>query len=148
MTKRCMRCRVVKRVDEFNKNAANKDGFQDRCRLCHVAANRESRLAHPETHAERHRRYYEGHRSQIAARRADWRRLNREKYLAHKAVENAVLHGRLERPPTCSVCGTDKRRIEAHHHDYTLRLDVEWLCPPCHAIADLARKRQEEVLAA
>ena len=33
----------------------------------------------------------------------------------------------------CLKCG--EAETEAHHHDYSKPLDVEWLCRPCHAAA-------------
>lgn len=53
-------------------------------------------------------------------------------YWAHRMVKLAILHGDLVRPDTCSRCGQPHAIIEAHHHDYSLPLDVEWLCRDCH----------------
>ena len=38
-------------------------------------------------------------------------------------------------PTTRRSCGQTHELIEAHHHDYSKPLDVEWLCPHCHARA-------------
>jgi len=51
-----------------------------------------------------------------------------EKYKARTAVKNAIRDGRLVRLP-CK-CGNPKS--QAHHHDYSKPLDVEWLCFKCH----------------
>lgn len=51
---------------------------------------------------------------------------------AINAVAWAVKTGKLTRPNACNSCsGTDKR-IDAHHHNYFLPLDIEWLCTTCH----------------
>lgn len=63
-------------------------------------------------------------------RNAKWKAANREKYLAHKVVENAVKSGRLERRP-CERCGS-QYLVHAHHDDYSRPLDVMWLCPMHH----------------
>lgn len=58
----------------------------------------------------------------------------RARMYAVQAVYRAVKAGRLVRPATCSSCGAGGR-IEAHHHhgyDVEHRLDVVWLCRPCH----------------
>lgn len=56
----------------------------------------------------------------------------------HK-VRSALSSGALVRPERCSKCGevpkktTDGRAsIQAHHHDYSKPLDVEWICAKCH----------------
>lgn len=36
-------------------------------------------------------------------------------------------------PLPCAVCGAKK--VQAHHHDYSRPLDVEWLCFACHQAA-------------
>jgi hypothetical protein len=59
-----------------------------------------------------------------------WNERNREKYLAHKSVANAIKRGILKKKP-CEVCGTAKF-VHAHHDDYSKRLEVNWLCPKHH----------------
>ena len=46
------------------------------------------------------------------------------------AVYYAVQSGELVRQP-CEKCGSEEQ-IEAHHDDYTKKLDVRWLCHKCH----------------
>lgn len=60
---------------------------------------------------------------------------------AYRAVRSAVEKGVLVRPETCERCGvvpsptSDGRvAIQAHHHDYSKPLDVEWICAKCHRI--------------
>lgn len=60
-----------------------------------------------------------------------WNSENREKYLAHKAVEGAIKAGRLVKRP-CAICGTNDL-VHAHHEDYSRQLDVIWFCPLHHA---------------
>jgi hypothetical protein len=51
---------------------------------------------------------------------------------AGHAVEAAIELGELTRPAVCGDCGTDKRKIEAHHHKGYQRehwLDVVWALP-------------------
>lgn len=58
------------------------------------------------------------------------RAANPEKLRAHRAVANAVRHGKLIRLP-CEVCG--EIRSQAHHDDYAKPLEVRWLCSTHHA---------------
>lgn len=63
------------------------------------------------------------------AKNAVWKAANREKYLAHKAVENALKKGTLVRQ-ACE-CGCD-RKAQAHHEDYSKPLEIRWLCVQAH----------------
>lgn len=53
----------------------------------------------------------------------------RHKHEARWAVQRAIRSGRLVREP-CHVCG--KRRVDAHHDDYSKPLMVRWLCRTHH----------------
>lgn len=65
---------------------------------------------------------------------------NRVKVRARNAVYYAVKVGKLIRPDTCSNCNK-KGIIQADHHDYSLPLDVTWLCRPCHQVVTMKRKK-------
>lgn len=67
-----------------------------------------------------------------------WKEANREKYLAHKAVENALRKGTLVRQP-CE-CGCD-RKAQAHHEDYSKPLEVRWLCGKAHKARHIEMER-------
>jgi hypothetical protein len=54
---------------------------------------------------------------------------NRHKDLARNAIADAIRRGKMSRQH-CEKCGSEKS--EAHHEDYSKRLDVKWLCRPCH----------------
>lgn len=58
---------------------------------------------------------------------------------AYSKVKWAVRSGKLVRPSTCQGCGRapgvgidGRSLLHAHHHDYALPLEVEWLCVKCH----------------
>lgn len=58
---------------------------------------------------------------------------------AYRKVRAAIVSGLLIRPKTCNRCGIEpppcsdgRSRIQAHHHDYSKPLDVEWICSKCH----------------
>ena len=57
---------------------------------------------------------------------------NPERQRARRQVYYAVLRGELDRPEKCPTCDK-KGRIQAHHHDYSKPLDVQWACQSCHA---------------
>lgn len=58
-----------------------------------------------------------------------WSRRNPEKVSAHNAVQHGLRTGKLTRKP-CEACGDPKS--QAHHADYSKKLDVKWLCAQCH----------------
>lgn len=57
------------------------------------------------------------------------RKNNKEKYIAHTAVGNALRDGRIIKKE-CRKCG--ELKTEAHHPDYSKPLEVIWLCPKHH----------------
>lgn len=70
-----------------------------------------------------------------------WRVRKKIREAAHAAVALALREGRLQRPATCSRCGSPGRQrqgvsgshgVVAHHPDYAEQLSVVWLCATCH----------------
>ena len=153
--KACTRCHVVKPLSEYHTDKRAKDGRTPHCKGCHKirtdawkAANRDlvlrqeaaRRERNRDADRERNRLYNIVHRDEKRASLARWRAANPEKARAQDAVKKALRSSRLVCPETCSSCGATGCRIEAHHDDYAKRLDVRWLCKPCHVLADRARK--------
>lgn len=56
----------------------------------------------------------------------------KEKVAARWAVKDELRAGRLVRPGACEDCGKGCRP-HGHHEDYAKPLQVNWLCPKCHA---------------
>lgn len=55
--------------------------------------------------------------------------------LARSRVRYEVRAGRLVKPKTCSTCGDDSKRIEAHHpngYEGERVFQIVWLCSTCH----------------
>lgn len=69
-------------------------------------------------------------------------RISKKRAAVYHKVRKAILSGRLIQQP-CNQCGSSKN-INAHHHDYTRALEVEWLCASCH----IARHKREQRTAA
>jgi hypothetical protein len=82
------------------------------------------------------------------ARRARNPDTERVKSRARQAVLAAIARGELSRPSNCERCGAAsnpllrKPDIEAHHHDYSKPLEVEWLCVRCHATQHAEDRRR------
>lgn len=82
---------------------------------------------------DRHVAYQVSDAGKAAMRRASakWLKANPEKRVAQVALNNAIRDGRVVKPSACQKCG-QVRKLQAHHHDYTTPLEVDWLCIPCH----------------
>ena len=58
------------------------------------------------------------------------------KYIANKALTQAVFYKKIPKPSQCSSCHLKlpKKKIQGHHPDYLKPFDVIWLCRKCHAL--------------
>ncbi|MDQ3045139.1 MAG: hypothetical protein M3R06_08320 [Chloroflexota bacterium] len=65
--------------------------------------------------------------------------VNEAQQRARQKVSDALANGRVVRPAKCERCEVDGV-VEAHHPDYSQPLAVEWLCHPCHMVADIERR--------
>jgi hypothetical protein len=129
--KRCFKCGVEKPVDSFYRHSKMADGRLGKCKECtkvDVGTNyRAHRMQYAEyerlrfQRPERRKKAVEYHRNSVTK--------NPEKAAARTAVGNAVRDGRLLKKP-CQTCGNAKS--EAHHPDYSMPLDVIWLCRMHH----------------
>ena len=121
MIKLCTKCGIGKPVFEFGRRQLSSDGRQIWCRDCRREYQRAyaQNFRDPEKHREAQRRY---------------RLRHAEKHQAHSIVRSAVKACRIVVAVWCQRCGcvTD---LEAHHHDYSKPLSVEWLCSTCHGLA-------------
>ncbi len=102
------RCLPCKRKQQNAANLAKGD-----------ALKREAKAAYRRRHS-----YYEAYWKE---QRNDPAHIQKRK--ARRKVATELDAGRLTRKP-CVKCGT--KPADAHHHDYNLPLDVQWLCRRCH----------------
>lgn len=146
MTRTCKICGASSETAEFYK------GVNSRCKECHkkeVRANRTERAEQYRQYekmrykrdphrAEMNKAYSQTEAGRAAQKKSTSRRnaLNPEKRAANVLVGNAVRSGRLIKPEHCNRCNDTPRRrdLHAHHHDYAIPLDVEWICVKCHGV--------------
>jgi len=57
-SKVCGRCNLIKSVNDFNKMAASRDGYQSKCKSCSVELRREWNESNRDRLNERGRNYY------------------------------------------------------------------------------------------
>lgn len=124
--KKCPACGVKKPVSEFYKNKAQFDGYYYQCKSCaklrsvQYSRSNEKRREYIKEYSKKYRKNgYKKNR-------------NKEQCKAHDKIRHAIMIGQLEKPDTCSNCGSIES-IQAHHHNgYENALDVIWVCHKCH----------------
>ena len=133
-TKACFKCHEHLPLTSFYKHPKMKDGRVNKCKECNKADN----AKHRQDNVERIREY-DRERSKSPKRIAAlseqtkrYRVMNRVKYQAHTAVNNALARGKLIKPDACSEC-KKSGAIHGHHDDYRKPLVVRWLCAVCHS---------------
>lgn len=113
------RCRVCQQEKPDHEMTA---AYNRPTTICRVCDNKQ------------HRDYYYAHERG----RRNWRRMYRQSNRAHVRVRDrlrrAVVDGRVKKPGECGRCHRElpRRRIHAHHADYSKPFTVEWLCVGCH----------------
>ncbi len=131
MERTCIYCGESKPPTAFYVSTVNADGLTGGCRECVKAKVKRRYYEKHELVAAYERRRFKDPRRKAATIRYQRARRARDpiKNKARNAVSNAVRDGRIVKLP-CQHCGNQKS--QAHHHDYTKPLDVEWLCFKCH----------------
>jgi hypothetical protein len=104
------------------------------CKNCERLRYRERRVRNKKTFKSKNSSYYEKHKEEILEKRKLWYEKNKHKSSAHSAVKTALYRGDIVKKP-CEVCGED--RSQAHHEDYSKKLDVVWLCAKHHRLREM-----------
>lgn len=112
----CKKCGAELPLTSFYTHKQMADGHLSFCKDC----VRTRVLAHRSLNLEMIRAY---------DRSRGYRVYDRNKERARQLVYNAVRRGELQKQPCwCGAPG------EAHHHDYSRPLDVDWLCKTHHGM--------------
>ena len=80
--------------------------------------------------------YFARNPQKVAECRERWKAKNMHKHLAHGRVRYALKAGKLTKPSHCQLCWQQHTKIQGHHQDYSLPLEVVWLCEPCHQLIE------------
>lgn len=129
--KQCTKCKNIKPLSDFHNCARSKDGLRSECKECSFASHAKYRKTDAGKISKR--------KSSVKYRKSDAGKFSLTKYIAanpsklkaKNAINNAIQSGKITRPTICSECPITSR-IEAHHNDYALPLEVLWLCRACH----------------
>lgn len=66
---KCVRCNIIKKLQEFNKDRKNKTGRQSYCRVCQLEYSKNYRIKNPNLHRkytmERNQKYYRKNKKEI-----------------------------------------------------------------------------------
>jgi len=142
-TKVCLSCGTRKPLTEFSLHPVGLFGRQSRCLECLAVARRVRCSATKEAiEEERQRKRLYGARSRSKRKAMNLPApTTRERDRAHAAVRYAVKTGKIAPAIGCELCGHDFEIHPRQAHHYmgyadTHKLDVQWLCAPCHAKAD------------
>lgn len=138
--KTCTKCKIEKLIDNNFHLVRNKRGIKvpdSICKICVAARRAEYYLRNKEIIKNKVRAYQDKPKA-IAKRKKRVKKyydkgyyLWPEKYQARAAISKALSRGKISKPNKCEDCSTSGR-IEAHHDDYSKRLEVRWLCVACH----------------
>jgi hypothetical protein len=120
--KTCQKCKIEKPLSMFGRDKKRKDGRIARCKVCRNAAA-----------AARRAKKRAGGQSttwpgQVVANQI-WRENNATAWEAHQIIQKLKRKGIVKQEP-CSRCGSEAS--EAHHENYALPGNVDWLCRACH----------------
>jgi len=130
-SKECFKCKTVKPLTDFYKHSGMADGHLNKCKQCtksDVGNNRLENIERIRAYDREREKLPERQKLKQEVNRA-WRAEDKRRTAAHNAVARAIAKGLLTRKP-CERCGSQKSL--AHHDDYDRKLDVMWLCQPCH----------------
>lgn len=155
----CSQCCQEKEKEEFGKSSNIKRGFDYHCKECEHERYKRKKAKDPEAHnlraklwarkrisedPEYGKKYYQKNKERIKEYKNKNREKNKDKINARTRLNLYLLKGYIQKPDICSRCKEKCDRIEAHHEDYTKSLDVIWLCPPCHILADKEKKKRDD----
>lgn len=130
-SKRCFKCLLDKPLSCFYKHPQMGDGHLNKCKECtkgDVKRHRAENLDRVRSY-DRDRAKDPLRKKLAAAICKRWRQEDRRRTAAHNAVARAIRSGKIIMED-CISCGSPDS--VAHHHDYDRKLDVVWLCQPCH----------------
>lgn len=127
MKKKCIKCSVIKTKAEFTIDKRMRNEMGSVCRVCSSIYNRKWRKEPKQIRYIK--QWNSNNRDKINKSIKEYKGKNPLKSQAHSIVQWAIKKGRLTKMP-CLIC--DDTQSEAHHEDYSLPLDVLWLCKKHH----------------
>ena len=150
--KKCFKCGEVKSLESFYKHSRMVDGHLNKCKDCTKLDTKTNRKTKSEYYTAYDRvRNSLPHRKERKSeynKRPDVRErrkkipYNQVRKDACTAISNALRDGIIVKQP-CFICGNND--VQGHHPDYSMPLDVVWLCVPHHAEIHREYNREEDL---
>lgn len=150
MTKKCIKCGMIKDLNSFYKHPQMKDGCLNKCKDCCIKEsiinskkesvkrynrNRPNKTERNEKNKLRMKKLkienYEKYNEIVTKQRKNYRQNHPEKYKATAILNESLRKGEIIKSDFCMFCNK-VCNTEAHHQDYSKPLDVIWLCSECH----------------
>jgi len=131
ITQECIKCNVVKPLNEYYEHSEMANGYLGKCKDCCKVDTKNNYRNHIHEYSkyEKKRAKRRKRKVQVSVSLKKWRERHPEKSKAIYLVTSAIKGGRLVKKP-CMDCGAEN--TQAHHFDYLKPLEVIWLCYPCH----------------
>lgn len=125
--KTCFKCGRKKPLDEFYGHQMMHDKHLNKCKTCTKSDAALNYRAKRRRYAgyEQQRFHDPLRKEKVLEYQRTMRKRNPQKHTARYALAQAVKNGRIMRTP-CEICGVEP--AQAHHHDYSQPLNVQWLC--------------------
>lgn len=120
MKKFCPTCKQEKESTEFRKDRSRQDGLVSMCKPCKRIKEERWRSENRESKREKQRKYYKENAESIRIKRqANYNPIkNKARWMARKIPTEKCIF--------CELVG------ERHHPDYSLPLDIVFLCKSHH----------------
>jgi hypothetical protein len=130
--KSCIRCGIMKPLDEFYSHPHMADKHLNVCKTCKRIDSKLYTATDAGQATERRRNQKPERQMKMQERAKQWNHDHPVVQMAHRKVYKMVRAGKLVKPDTCQDCGKVCDRIQAHHPDHNFPEKVEWLCGRCH----------------
>ena len=132
--KKCSKCGEMKEYSDFYKQSSMKDGYASRCKECKIKDVKSYRCKNIDKYREydRKRNHLPHRYSAQKERTSEYSKANKIKTRAHAFVKYYINKNTIVKPNNCCVCGKISR-VVGHRKNYDNRLDVVWVCQPCHS---------------
>jgi len=143
-TKKCSKCKIVKKLDKFYGCKRTTSKKASWCKDCIRISNQEKYYFDVEKTREKERIKYlkniDKNRARARIYNKDKNKVKYKKFKiesqARAKLNYAVRSGKILKPKICDNCKIKlpSRKIQGHHYKgYKYPLEVMWLCRLCHA---------------
>jgi len=123
-TKICSKCGRELQISEFHADKRREFGVGSECRDCKKKYRQENKGKLLIAQKERRKKQFK----ELSPKRKAW-----------NALYYALRTGKISKPETCEICGSNEN-IQGHHADYNKPFDVIWCCQKCHVELDNQRR--------